>query len=120
MARLTRTAAELISDARLRSGLEDGQFRNDANIRRYLEESGFKMFGKINGDYPSAYYLFASSTISAVSGTALYDLPADCFKPITFRVTVNGVSLTVSALDADGFEITIIPHTLEVTNFKDL
>ncbi len=35
-------------------------------------------------------------------------------------VTVNGVSLTLSALDADAFEITIIPHTLEVTNFKDL
>jgi hypothetical protein len=30
------------------------------------------------------------------------------------------VSLTISALDADSFEITIIPHTLEVTNFRDL
>lgn len=35
-------------------------------------------------------------------------------------VTVNGVSLTISALDSDSFEITIIPHTLEVTNFRDL
>ena len=40
----------------------------------------------------------------------------------TFKgsVTVNGVSLTISALDSDSFEITIIPHTMEVTNFKDL
>ena len=91
MARLTRTAAELVSDVRLRSGLEDGQFRTDANIRRYLEESGFKMFGKIDAEFPGAYYLFAQDTMSAVNGTALYDLPADCFKPITFRVTVNGV-----------------------------
>jgi riboflavin synthase len=40
----------------------------------------------------------------------------------TFKgsVTVNGVSLTISALDSDSFEITLIPHTLKVTNFKDL
>jgi riboflavin synthase len=34
-------------------------------------------------------------------------------------VTVNGVSLTISALASDSFEVTIIPHTLEVTNFGD-
>ncbi len=32
-------------------------------------------------------------------------------------VTVNGVSLTISGLGADYFEVTIIPHTWEVTNF---
>jgi len=35
-------------------------------------------------------------------------------------VTVNGVSLTISALDSDSFEVIIIPHTMEVTSFKDL
>ena len=35
-------------------------------------------------------------------------------------VTVDGVSLTISSLDADGFEVTIIPHTAEVTSFRDL
>jgi len=34
--------------------------------------------------------------------------------------TVNGVSLTLSALNSESFEVTIIPHTLEVTNFQDL
>ncbi|MCZ6877393.1 MAG: riboflavin synthase [Acidobacteria bacterium] len=34
--------------------------------------------------------------------------------------TVNGVSLTLSALDSESFEVTIIPHTMEVTNFKEL
>jgi len=33
-------------------------------------------------------------------------------------VTVNGVSLTVTASDSEGFEVAIIPHTLEVTNFS--
>ena len=35
-------------------------------------------------------------------------------------ITVNGVSLTISGLDSESFEVTIIPHTHEVTNFKDL
>ncbi|MEE8348370.1 MAG: riboflavin synthase [Acidobacteriota bacterium] len=48
--------------------------------------------------------------------------PQSVLRYCTFKgsVTVNGVSLTISALDSDGFEITIIPHTLEVTNFRDL
>ena len=48
--------------------------------------------------------------------------PQSVLRYCTFKgsVTVNGVSLTISALDSDSFEITIIPHTLEVTNFIDL
>jgi len=35
-------------------------------------------------------------------------------------VSVNGVSLTVSKIDNFGFEITIIPHTLKMTNLTKL
>jgi riboflavin synthase len=35
-------------------------------------------------------------------------------------ITVNGVSLTISALHPDSFEVTIIPHTSEITNFGNL
>ena len=35
-------------------------------------------------------------------------------------VTVNGVSLTISGLKSEYFEVTIIPHTLEATNFATL
>lgn len=35
-------------------------------------------------------------------------------------ISVNGVSLTISALHPESFEVTIIPYTLEVTNFRDL
>lgn len=33
-------------------------------------------------------------------------------------VAVNGVSLTINAVLADGFEVMLIPHTLEKTNLK--
>ena len=35
-------------------------------------------------------------------------------------ITVNGVSLTVNRVEADRFEVNLIPHTLEVTNLKSL
>jgi len=35
-------------------------------------------------------------------------------------ISVNGVSLTISGLGSDYFEVTIIPHTDEVTNFGQL
>ena len=35
-------------------------------------------------------------------------------------ITVNGVSLTVNRVEADRFEVNLIPHTLEVTNLKSV
>ena len=35
-------------------------------------------------------------------------------------VTVNGVSLTINALDGDSFSVNLIPHTLAVTNLGAL
>ncbi len=35
-------------------------------------------------------------------------------------ISINGVSLTISKIKKDGFEITIIPHTLRLTNLVKL
>ncbi len=35
-------------------------------------------------------------------------------------IAVDGVSLTVAALDGEGFEVALIPHTLAVTTLGDL
>ncbi len=35
-------------------------------------------------------------------------------------ITVNGVSLTISKIYKKSFEITVIPHTLKLTNLKNL
>ena len=35
-------------------------------------------------------------------------------------ITVDGVSLTVAAVDETGFEVALIPHTLEVTTLGEL
>ena len=35
-------------------------------------------------------------------------------------VCVDGVSLTINVVDDDGFEVGLIPHTLDVTHFAAL
>lgn len=50
------------------------------------------------------------------------ELPPDFARYVAFKgsVTVNGVSLTVAAVDGKSFSVWIIPHTLENTNLGDL
>ena len=35
-------------------------------------------------------------------------------------ITINGVSLTISKVTKDNFDLNIIPHTLKLTNLKNL
>jgi riboflavin synthase len=48
--------------------------------------------------------------------------PAELAKYVARKgsITVNGVSLTVNRVEADRFEVNLIPHTLEVTNLRAL
>jgi riboflavin synthase len=63
--------------------------------------------------------------VSRVESTARvrFALPGPELAPLlVFKgsVAVDGVSLTVAALDDAGFEVMLIPHTLEVTNLGRL
>ena len=43
-----------------------------------------------------------------------------CYFARKGSVTVNGVSLTINALDGDSFTVNLIPHTLAATNLGEL
>jgi riboflavin synthase len=63
--------------------------------------------------------------VSRVESTARvrFSLPGPDLAPLLVTkgsVAVDGVSLTVAALDDSGFEVMLIPHTLEVTNLGRL
>jgi riboflavin synthase len=65
------------------------------------------------------------SDVSRVESTARvrFALPGPELAPLLVSkgsVAVDGVSLTVAALDEAGFEVMLIPHTLEVTNLGRL
>jgi riboflavin synthase len=51
-----------------------------------------------------------------------FDAPADVLRYCVEKgsVTVSGVALTVTALDDDGFEVALVPHTLAATTLGSL
>lgn len=55
-------------------------------------------------------------------GNSRFELPKELEKYVVYKgsVSINGVSLTVSKLDENIFEVAVIPHTFENTTLKDL
>lgn len=101
---ITRTDAQLISEVRDRSDLGNSQFRTDAQIRRYLNEANRQLTAKLLALH-GADYLYATDTIATVDGTALYDLPDDCFKAKFFRVTINGNRVDIPRATTDEIDL---------------
>ena len=54
--------------------------------------------------------------------TLTISLPSEYQKFIALKgsITINGVSLTISHLESDSFQVSLIPHTLAETNLSDL
>ena len=64
------------------------------------------------------------SKISNIDKSSIYDFSID-IKYIKYliekaSILINGVSLTISKVTKNGFQIWAIPHTLKLTNLKDL
>ena len=63
-------------------------------------------------------------TVNAVDGNREIAIrfPAELGRYIARKgsITVNGVSLTVNVVTTDTFSVNLIPHTLAITNLKDL
>ncbi len=64
------------------------------------------------------------SKISNVDKSSIYDFSIDInYKKYLIEkasILINGVSLTISKVTNKGFQIWAIPHTLKLTNLKDL
>ena len=64
------------------------------------------------------------SKISKVDKSSIYDFSIDInYKKYLIEkasILINGVSLTISKITKNGFQIWAIPHTLKLTNLKDL
>lgn len=61
-------------------------------------------------------------TISDRSSIITFKIPKKYKKYLIYKgsITINGVSLTISKLLIDGFQITVIPHTLKLTNLNNI
>ncbi|MFL2889250.1 MAG: riboflavin synthase [Pelagibacteraceae bacterium] len=89
-------------------------------------EKSIKFGDKISGHYVQGHV----DTTGKIKKITIIDKTwfVDIYLPMKFKkfiqekasIAVNGVSLTISKLTKSGFQITIIPHSLKLTNLINL
>ena len=64
----------------------------------------------------------ASATVRSVGDPVWIDTPPELMRYVVEKgsITVDGVSLTVAAVDERGFAVALVPHTLEITTLGTL
>lgn len=102
-------------------GLDTLNEANEVNLEKSLRLSdrlgGHLMSGHVDGVGEVVRFDAAGESFLLVIRA-----PQDLAKYIARKgsITVNGVSLTVNRVEGAEFEINLIPHTLTVTNLKNL
>ncbi len=76
----------------------------------------------MGGHYVQGHVDGVGSFRGAAGGLHWFDAPHDLLRYVAEKgsIAVEGTSLTVAAVDADGFAAALIPHTLEVTTLGGL
>lgn len=100
-----------------------GQWRagTPVNLERALRV-GDELGGHIVSGHVDGLAVVRSIVPEGNSRRFVFEAPPHlrCFVAEKGSVALDGVSLTVNALDGDGFGINIIPHTWNVTSFGSL
>ncbi len=99
----------------------------NAKIGKYINIEKSLYYGKkISGHYIQGH-VDTTSTVKSIkiidrSWKVSFALEKKYKKLITEKgsISINGVSLTVSKVRTGSFEVTIIPHTLKLTNLINL
>lgn len=100
-----------------------GQWRTGGRVN--LERS-LKLGDELGGHLVSGHVDGVGRVVSATPENASvrwrFAVPRDIAKYIAVKgsVAIDGVSLTVNEVDAEGFGVNIIPHTAAVTSFGTL
>lgn len=121
---VTRLAAKEFSvdvsheTLRVTAGFQRGAAINlEKSLRLSDRLGGHLVSGHVDG-------IGTATTLKEVDGNRelVVRFPADLGRYIARKgsITINGVSLTVNDVTNDTFLVNLIPHTLEVTNLRDL
>ncbi|MCD8483382.1 MAG: riboflavin synthase [Verrucomicrobia bacterium] len=85
-------------------------------------ERSLRFDGKIGGHFVTGH-VDAQGTVATIEprGQDFFvriEPPREFLKYLVYKgsIAIDGISLTVAAVDESGFSVWIIPHTLEVTN----
>jgi riboflavin synthase len=99
---------------RLTTGLErPGEVNLEKSLQLGAELGGHLVTGHVDG---------IGEVVSREGGVVNLRLPSGLKKYVARKgsICVDGVSLTVNRVDGDGFEVNLIPHTIEVTTLGRL
>ena len=106
--------------------LNRSNFKNAKVGKRINIEKSLYHGKKISGHYVQGHVdttsVVKNITIIDRSWNVIFSLPKKYKKFIIEKgsISVNGVSLTISKISLNSFQITIIPHTLKLTNLINL
>lgn len=101
----TRTLASLRQDVADRADIDlpsdsPATFVTKTTANRWINQSCRRFFGKLVQAYGEDYYS-STASISVVSGTNHYTLPADFYQLDYFRVSIGGVTHTIPRAQKD-------------------
>lgn len=114
-------AADVSNETLSRTTLESLDVGDKVNLERALQASS-----RIGGHWVSGHVdgiaLVHSIVEDARSQRWRFTADKSLLRYIAEKgsVAVNGVSLTVNQADFEGFEVNLVPHTIEHTNFSAL
>jgi riboflavin synthase len=112
-----RISFDVVSETLARTSLG----RLSAGSRVNVEPS-LRVGEPLGGHYVQGHVEAVGAVRSIDGGRVWFDAPADLLRYVVVKgsIAVDGTSLTVSELDATGFEVALVPHTLAATTLGDL
>ncbi|WP_342319797.1 riboflavin synthase [Corynebacterium mayonis] len=113
--------ADVMQETLNRSGIGNYEVGTRVNLERALAV-GSRFGGHIVQGHVDGVSQLVSRTSSAHWDVLRFSLPAAIAKYVVEKgsITVNGTSLTVSAVGQDYFEVSVIPTTLDATTAGEL
>jgi riboflavin synthase len=114
----SRVAVEAVDETLARTNLGLLQAGSPVNLERPMRADG-RFDGHIVQGHVDGVGIVRSVASEGASIRLWVDAPEGLRRYLAEKgsIAVDGVSLTVSGVDATGFEVVLIPHTLEVTLF---
>jgi riboflavin synthase len=85
-------------------------------------EKSLALGERLGGHLVAGHVDGVGEVLSREGGVVAFRIPAPLARYVAAKgsICVDGVSLTVNRVDADRFEVSLIPHTLEVTTLSRL
>jgi riboflavin synthase len=109
-------AADVMHESLRRSSLQELEAGSDVNLELAMRPSD-RLGGHIVQGHVDGIGAVREISEDGFSRVVTIDAPADVLRYVVEKgsIAVNGVSLTVSAIDDRSFEVSLIPETLQRT-----